>query len=60
MNRGKVNTFIPIGLLALMAGLFIRLFTHGRYADGSAGFLIGMSLVFIIFGFVQQRKKKVY
>jgi len=37
----------------LAAGLLLHNWTHGRYTEFTAGFLIGMSLVFMIAGFVR-------
>jgi hypothetical protein len=47
-----MNIFVRVGLLALAAGLLVRLFTHASYSEFVAGFLIGLSIVLIIFGLV--------
>ena len=50
-GRG-MNSFVQVGLLALAAGLLVRLFTYASYSEFAAGFLIGLSIVLIIFGMV--------
>lgn len=40
----------------LAAGLVLHNWTHGRYTEFTAGFLIGMSIVFMIAGFVWQSR----
>jgi hypothetical protein len=47
-----MNVFVRVGLLALAAGLLVRLFAHARFSEFAAGFLIGLSIVLIIFGMV--------
>jgi hypothetical protein len=47
-----MNVFVRVGLLALVTGLLVRLFTHANYSEFAAGFLIGLSIVLIIFGMV--------
>jgi hypothetical protein len=49
---GKVNRLIPIGLLMLAGGLMLRVLMRGDYSESASGFLIGIALVFIVFGFV--------
>lgn len=56
MFRSGVNSFIPVGLFALVAGILLRLFTHGNYSHFAGGFLIGVSIVWIIVGFVRQSR----
>ena len=46
-----------MGLLMLSGGLIVRNFLHGRYSDFASGFLIGMSIVFMIAGIVRQRHR---
>ena len=50
----KLHRLFPIGTLLLAAGLVLHNWTHGRYTEFTAGLLIGMSLVFVIAGFVGQ------
>ncbi len=57
MLQRKINRLLPIGLLMLSGGLILRNFVHGRYFDFAAGFLIGMSIVFMIAGFVRQTRR---
>lgn len=52
MAGRRMNIFVRVGLLALAAGLLVRLFTHASYSEFAAGFLIGLSIVLIIFGLV--------
>jgi hypothetical protein len=51
-----MNVLIPLGLLALAAGVLLRLLTHARYTEFAAGFFIGISIVFIIAGLVRQSR----
>jgi len=52
----KLSRLFPIGVLMLAAGLMFHNFLHGRYTEFTAGFLIGMSAVFMIAGFIGQRR----
>lgn len=56
MNQRKVSPFVPVGLLAMVVGIFLQHFTHERYSDFAGGFLMGMALVFLIFGVTQKMK----
>jgi len=47
-----------VGLLALVGGIFLQHFTHGRYSDFAGGFLMGLGLVFLIFGYAQKVKSQ--
>jgi len=58
MNQRKINRFVPVGLLLLMAGIFLQHFTHERYSDFAGGFLLGVALVFLIFGLAQKMKSE--
>lgn len=58
MNQRKINRFVPVGLLLLMAGIFLQHFTHERYSDFAGGFLMGVALVFLIFGLAQKMKSE--
>ena len=40
----------------LTAGLVLHNFMHARYCNFASGFLIGMSLVFLIAGFVGRQR----
>jgi hypothetical protein len=50
MTRKNFTFLVPVGSLALAAGLSVQLWAHGRYGHFIAGFLIGLSLVFLIAG----------
>jgi hypothetical protein len=50
MTGSRMNVFVRVGLLALAAGLLVRLYTHANYSEFAGGFLIGLSLVFMIYG----------
>jgi hypothetical protein len=52
----KSDRLIPTGMLMLSGGLILHNWMYGRYTEFGGGFLIGMSLVFLIAGFVQQSK----
>ena len=56
MSGRSVNVLIPVGLFALVAGIFLRLYTHANYTEFASGFLMGLSLVLIIGGFMRQRR----
>jgi uncharacterized membrane protein len=58
MSQRKISPFVPVGLIALMAGIVLQHFTHERYSDFAGGFLMGMGLVFLIFGYVQKVKSQ--
>ena len=58
MNQRKINRFVPVGLLLLMAGIFLQHFTHERYSDFAGGFLMGVDLVVLIFGLAQKTKSE--
>jgi hypothetical protein len=51
-----MNVFIRVGLFALAAGLLVRLFAYANYSEFGGGFLIGLSLVFILFGMVRRSR----
>ena len=55
MLHRKLSRLLPIGVLMLAAGLMLHNVVHGRYTEFTAGFLIGMSAVFMIAGFISQR-----
>jgi hypothetical protein len=57
MNRRSTGVFVPIGLLGLMAGIFVQRYAHGRYSDFTGGFLMGVSLVLLIAGAVKRGKR---
>jgi|HubBroStandDraft_2_1064218.scaffolds.fasta_scaffold1439749_2 hypothetical protein len=50
MVRKNLSFLVPVGSLALAAGLSVHLWAHSRYGHFIAGFLIGISLVFLIAG----------
>jgi hypothetical protein len=52
--RSKLKHLMRIGLLMLAGGLILHNWTHGRYTEFTAGFLIGMSIVFMIAGFANR------
>jgi len=56
MSRDKLNRLFPIGLLMLSIGLMLHNWTHGRYSDFAGGFLIGMSIVFMLAGLARPSK----
>lgn len=50
----KLNRLLQLGLLLLAAGGILRIFTRTRYSEFAGGLLIGMSLVFMIAGFLRR------
>ncbi|HTC48914.1 MAG TPA: hypothetical protein VK722_16440 [Candidatus Aquilonibacter sp.] len=59
MTRRRIGIFVPVGLFALATGTLLRLYTHANYTEFAAGFLIGISLVLIIAGFVRLKRKRI-
>jgi|HubBroStandDraft_5_1064220.scaffolds.fasta_scaffold1084570_1 hypothetical protein len=53
----KFNRLIQIGLLMLAGGLILHNWVHGRYTEFAGGFLIGMSIVFMIAGVVGRSRR---
>jgi hypothetical protein len=51
-----MNRLIPIGSLMLASGLVLHNWMHLRYSEFAGGFLIGMSCVFLIAGFIAQTR----
>jgi hypothetical protein len=58
MSDRKISPFVPVGLIALVGGIVLQHFTHERYSDFAGGFLMGMALVFLIFGYAQKVKSQ--
>jgi hypothetical protein len=58
VSERKISIFVPVGLIALVAGICLQHFTHERYSDFAGGFLMGMGLVFLIFGYAQKVKSQ--
>jgi hypothetical protein len=54
LNPRNVRIFIPVGLLALVAGILLHLLTHAKYSEFAGGFLMGLSLVLMIAGVVKR------
>ena len=57
MSPGKLNRLRPIGWLMLAAGLWLHIGMRGDYAQSVSGFLLGISVVFIGFGFWSQKPR---
>lgn len=56
MSHRRRSRLLPIGVVLLASGLLLRNWMHGDYAESIAGFLIGISLVFMIAGFFRHRR----
>jgi uncharacterized membrane protein YfcA len=56
MVQRKVNFLVPVGMLGIAAGIILARYTHANYSDFAGGFLMGVSLVFMIFGLAKQMK----
>jgi len=56
MIRRARNWLISAGLLALVMSIGLGNGTHGNHTEFASGFLLGMSLVFIIAGTVQRSR----
>ena len=54
MVRRRFNPFFRVGLLLLTVGLVARFWTHTKYGEFVSGFLLGLSIVLLIAGFVRQ------
>ena len=50
MLKRNLNRLFPIGALMLSGGLLLHNFLHARYTEFAAGFLIGMSIMFLVAG----------
>ena len=55
--RKNLSRLVPIGLVLLSSGLLLNRWMHGDYAESISGFLIGISLVFIVAGFVRHSRR---
>jgi len=55
VSRSKLNRLLPVGLLTLAAGLWRRIGMRGDHAQPVSGFLPGIEVVFIGFGFWSQK-----
>ena len=55
MSRSQFNPLRPIGLLMLAAGLWLHIGMQGDYAQSVSGWLLGISVVFLGFGFFSQK-----
>jgi hypothetical protein len=47
---------LPVGLILLAAGLILHNWISGARAEFPAGFLIGMSIVFMVAGFLKRSR----
>jgi hypothetical protein len=56
MTGSRSSLFTAAGSLALAAGLGLRLWTHGNFSHFATGFLLGMSIAFLIYGFARQSR----
>jgi hypothetical protein len=50
MNRSRNRLSTAAGLLALSAGLCLRLWVHGNVAHFASGFFLGVSIALLILG----------
>ena len=57
MSRSNWKNLLPIGLVSLSAGLIVHNFLHTRSSEFAAGLFIGMSIVFVIAGFIGRHKR---
>lgn len=56
MLSRKMSRLMPIGLMLLASGLLLHRM-HGDYVESISGFLIGISIVFLIAGFVARSRQ---
>lgn len=54
MSPAKLNRLLPVGLIMLAVGLMLHNWIRNGRTDFVAGLLIGMSLVFMIAGFLKR------
>jgi hypothetical protein len=54
LTRQRIHILTPVGLLALAAGILLRFFTHANHTEFAGGFLIGLSIVFMIAGLMKR------
>lgn len=52
MHRRTMGVLTRIGVIALAAGLGLRLWTHGNSAHFATGFLLGLAIVLVLAGAV--------
>jgi hypothetical protein len=57
MTRSWNSLSIGAGLLALVAGLCLRLWTHGNFSHFASGFLLGVSIALLILGLAQPSRR---
>ena len=55
MAEHKISILTRVGLVALVIGLLVRLFSHASYTEFTAGFLIGLAIVLMIGGMMKTR-----
>ncbi len=55
MLSKKMGRLLPLGLVFLATGLLLHEWMQGRYGEFTSGFLMGMSLVFMIAGALRRR-----
>lgn len=56
MNQRRISPLTSVGLLAMVAGILVSRLGHGNYSHFAAGFLLGLSIVLMIAGLVQQKR----
>ena len=56
MIRRTRAVYTAAGSLALAFGLTLRLWTHGNYSHFATGFLVGISIAFLVFGAGRRHK----
>jgi hypothetical protein len=54
MNPRKDRRFIAVGSLALSGGLAMNLWGTGRAAHFTSGFLLGLSIVLLLYGIARR------
>lgn len=58
MSAAKPNRPLPIGTILLAAALGLHIWTKGDYAESISGFLSGIAVVLVIWGFVNRFSKQ--
>ena len=58
MIQGKARLFFCIGMLALVAGTLWRIWKPESYSHFFVGVLLGVSVVFLIFAVIKQRRDR--
>jgi hypothetical protein len=57
MTRSRNSLSVGAGALALALGVCLRLWMHGNFSHFASGFLLGVSIAFLILGLTQPSRR---